>query len=196
MNGCEQSSGFCHPIPEECTRRTRGKELSVGCRTKMKLTVQYACIVAFACAVFLMGCHTVPTQTPDAKVRCDGIYRAPPAGWYPDTTPGAVPSKTGFASYLRFYPDDTVLSVGSGDDSEQVAAWFKRGREDIGSGQYHLNGARLQFTTKSKWGAVDYTGEVTGDGLKLKWLSHINGRSGQDSYVFVKVAVTGANGGQ
>lgn len=89
------------------------------------------------------------------------------------------------------YPDRTLLSVGSGDDSEQVATWFKRGHEDIGSGQYSLKGTRLQFTTESKWGAVDYTGVVAGDGLKLTCHSHITGRSRQETYGFVKVAVTG-----
>lgn len=155
-------------------------------RTQLKLSLRCTCIVAFACGLCLMGCRTA--QISGGSIRCDGIYRAPRTGWNTDTTAGAVPSQTRFASYLRFYPDRTVLDVSSGDDSEKVATWFKRGHREFGEGKYRLKGSDLRFSTKSKWGVVDFTGTVAGEDLKMQWFSHINRQGGQETYRFVKVA--------
>lgn len=102
-------------------------------------------------------------------------------------------------SYVRFFPDGTVMqvSVSSTGTTEGVARLLKpesdnskgkvlmtRGKEEH---TYVLEGTTVKFSTQSTEGVVEYEGTVDGDKLRLNWTSRINGATGSEEYTFVRL---------
>ena len=107
------------------------------------------------------------------NLRMDGLYR--------------VDSGDSISGYLRFYSDGTVLRVSSRGPMADVARLLKKGFAGAGAGTYKLSGSHISFSTTSKNGTNDFDGTFDGDTLKLDWVSHINGRSGNETYRFVPI---------
>jgi uncharacterized protein (TIGR02996 family) len=106
----------------------------------------------------------------------DGVYRCP---------------NTGYSSYLRFYPDGTVLTVSSTGDPAQVMTWFAPDHPHISQGRYSLQWSptcvRVEFSSTDVAGTVDFNGMIEGQTILLNSHSQINGHRSQDRYVRVDV---------
>jgi hypothetical protein len=140
-----------------------------------------AAVVAAACG----GSPEPPSPTcaggPDAAsstggLRFDGVYQHPVSD---------------YTQYLRFYADQTVITVSAkGSDPSQLASWFHKGSSIVGTGTYTLNGAAISFTVTSTEGAVSYQGLVCADSVSLQVHSLINGNRATSTYSFAAVAFT------
>lgn len=115
-----------------------------------------------------------------ATVRFDGFYQ----------TVSEIDSTDNDTTYsfLRFYPDGKVLSVGASGTVNDLKSWFNLKQENPSVGIYEINGARIYFTTTSKEGTVVYDGQVTDKYyLDLSTKSLINGYVSHEKYYFIKV---------
>ncbi|MEU1274149.1 toll/interleukin-1 receptor domain-containing protein [Streptomyces sp. NPDC005799] len=103
-----------------------------------------------------------PTTKYPGTVRYDGFYEK---------------ANDESTTFLRFYSDGTVLSVGSIGTASQIVSWFNRNHSAPSKGTYDINGSHIKFATTSESGTVEYTGTIGDDGvvLHLHVLSHING---------------------
>lgn len=98
--------------------------------------------------------------------------------------------KEGEKSFLRFYPNGKVLSVGTECDATvtDLKTWFNMGMDNKSIGYYKIKGKRIFFFTTSPVGTVNYKGRITKNGvLKLKIKSLINGYRSTENYQFIKV---------
>jgi len=98
--------------------------------------------------------------------------------------------KEGEKSFLRFYMNGKVLSVGTDCDATatDLKTWFNMERKNKLIGDYKIKGKRIKFFATNSEGTVNYRGRITKDGiLKLKIKSLINGYRSTEEYQFVKV---------
>lgn len=92
-----------------------------------------------------------------------------------------------FSYWMRFYDDGTVVTVTTevsrspSDVAEKIKA------SNTGKGHYTVQGSNIEFTTQSKWGAVNYKGTVGDKKLDLEAHSYINGNTSHDHYQFVSI---------
>lgn len=95
----------------------------------------------------------------------------------------------GYSSYLRFYPDGTVLQVSSTGSAEDLTGWFRKEQAEryFSMGWYELQGGRLKCSTTSSSGTVEYFGRVDSASLELYSYSHINGHTALCHYRFAHV---------
>lgn len=114
------------------------------------------------------------------KIRFDGLYKS-------DMEVDKEEMDTTW-TYIRFYPSGQVISVSTEGTPSEITEWFKLDFENVSRGNYEVKNGRLQFSTKSKSGTVNYKGKIIGDQtILLKVKSHINGYKGREKYYFVKV---------
>jgi hypothetical protein len=124
---------------------------------------------AFASAAETSG------QSQGSELRYDGIYQS-----------GRRESNgTAYWSYLRFYPDGTVLTVHSTGRPDQLKKWFSKDHTGVSRGTVKRDGNSITFSAVSQEGTVDYSGDIEGDQLHLDRHSHINDFKGSDRYAFV-----------
>lgn len=114
---------------------------------------------------------SAPAST--GELRYDGLYASP-----------GEQSTT----YVRFYEDGHVSSIGSTGNAEQVAAWLGRSHEGSCQGTYERDGASVSFACASAAGTVEHTGRLEDGVLHLHWKSQINGAEGDGVHTFVGVA--------
>jgi hypothetical protein len=115
-----------------------------------------------------------------ATVRFDGFYQ----------TVSEIDSTDNDTTYsfLRFYPDGKVLSVGSSGTVNDLKSWFNLKQKNTSVGIYEINGTRIYFTTTSNQGTIVYDGQINNKYyLDLSIKSLINGYISQEKYYFVKV---------
>jgi TusA-related sulfurtransferase len=96
----------------------------------------------------------------------------------------------GEKSFLRFYPDKKVISVGTDCDAtaEDLKEWFNLENKSLSVGNYEVKGEKISFSTTNASGTVNYKGCITKEGvLKLKTKSLINGYKSREEYQFIKV---------
>jgi len=105
-------------------------------------------------------------------LRCDGIYQSE--------------KEEGSWEYARFYDDGTVITVNTTGSPSQVVEWLEKGKMNVYHGKYEIKGNRLNFSSKSKYGIVDYEGIIQEDTLILNIHSHINDRQSKRIYRFLK----------
>lgn len=127
-------------------------------------------LLALAPVVILAGCATYRER--DATLRFDGVYQSERIENY--------------WHYLRFYPDDNVITVSSTAQPNDLQPWFTREHTGVSKGKIRLKGKSISFSGESKAGVIDYEGELVGDQLRLHSHSHINGHQNTHSYVFVR----------
>lgn len=114
-----------------------------------------------------------PAPAPSGDLRFDGLYASP-----------GEQSTT----YVRFYADGHVSSVGSTGTAEQVSAWLGRAHEGSCQGTYTRDGAAVTFDCASAAGTVENAGRLEDGVLHLHWKSRINDAEGDGVHQFVPVA--------
>lgn len=100
--------------------------------------------------------------------------------------------KEGEKSFLRFYPNQKVISVSTECDAtvSDLKIWFNMEMQDTYTsiGDYEMRDRKIKFSTTSAAGTVKYKGHLTKKGvLKLKTESLINGNKYSEKYEFIKV---------
>jgi len=126
-------------------------------------------------------------------IRADGLYQ----------TAGMA------QEYLRFFPDGRVLTL-SGPQARPavpggraiwspmnaqarpgsqvlIATQMREGQDNVYSGKFAIEGARVRFSIASKQGFVDYEGDIRGDAIELHWSNRDDGRNGAMLFKFVFV---------
>jgi TusA-related sulfurtransferase len=129
----------------------------------------------------LFSIPSIGQKTESGTINFDGIY---------ETKCDYEDDDEGEKSFLRFYPNNKVISVGSECDAtvSDLKSWFNMKMEYLSVGNYEINGKKIRFSTTSVTGTVNYRGRITKEGiLKLKIESLINGFKHQEKYQFVKV---------
>ena len=96
----------------------------------------------------------------------------------------------GTQCYLRFYSDRKVISIST--DCEGPASdlkdWFNLENKKVSVGNYKIKGHKIQFSTTSVSGTVEYKGRIDKNGLiKLKSKSLINGYKETEKYKFIQL---------
>lgn len=120
-------------------------------------------------------------KTENQIISFDGIY---------ETKCDYGNDEEGEKSFLRFYPNNKVISVGTECNAtvSDLKSWFNLKMEYLSVGNYEINGRKILFSTTSVNGTVKYRGRITNKGiLKLKIESLINGFKHREKYQFVKV---------
>lgn len=95
----------------------------------------------------------------------------------------------GSQSYLRFYPDGQVISVGTDCEGtiDEMTDWFHINAGQVSKGKFIVTGTKVKFATTGPTGTVHYRGRITDTEIKLTWKSSINGEKGRDNYSFVQL---------
>jgi hypothetical protein len=120
--------------------------------------------------IFIVGCGTIPLQF-------DGMYQSEKEDEY--------------WGYVRFYKDNTVITVSSTGNPAEVFRWFKKENIkniNLSNGLYTIKNDILIFSSTDKYGTVDYEGKIQGDTIILNWYSHINSNRRNSKYYFVKLS--------
>jgi hypothetical protein len=89
--------------------------------------------------------------------------------------------------YLRFYPDGHVVAMASVWTPEKVASFISRSQPELPQGDYHLEGSKVVFTTKSQRGEVNYEGTINENGIAFHVHSHVTDFSDNHQFVFRRV---------
>jgi hypothetical protein len=119
------------------------------------------------------------TPTPTGTLRYDGPYHSVEQNWN---------------QFLRFYSDGTVLSAAVSVSSIENPKIVFASLDKVSAlpitpkGKYTINGSKLEFTTISAGGAVDYTGTINGGELTLNIYSHITGFKATFVYHFIEIS--------
>ncbi|MDD5361367.1 MAG: tetratricopeptide repeat protein [Ignavibacteria bacterium] len=94
--------------------------------------------------------------------------------------------KDGHFGYLRFYSNNTVLSVTSNGNVNDLKAWFKK--ESFGAqGKYEIVNDKIEFIVESTSGRVSYKGTIVSETeIHLNIESFINGYESERTYSFVE----------
>jgi uncharacterized protein (TIGR02391 family) len=99
---------------------------------------------------------------------------------------------------LRFYEDGEVLTLSVGTatspvssqaDVTEVMTWMTKetfSAKDLPRGTYTLDKNRLKVLTESRYGKVEYEGELHNGDLQLQSYSYINGNKSDNEYVFIR----------
>lgn len=120
--------------------------------------------------IVLVGSLSLFSQN-TTGVRYDGLYQS---------------EKEEYSYFLRFYPDNTVISVTSTGGPIAISEWFKQ--PYYNSGSFKISGKKISFECTSEDGTVVYKGKIKpNDVLELKYESLINGHKSKNTYKFVKL---------
>jgi len=140
-----------------------------------------SCILFLLVSIYI---HINPIEKKNNKLnalRFHGIYRSPPKN-YP-----AVKKLT-YWHYLRFYPDNTFLSVSSIAKPIDLQKWFNKEKktDSCSSGKITIEGNHISFSTVLSEGVVEYDGEIKDNKIQLNIHNHINNYNTTGVYDFVK----------
>jgi len=113
---------------------------------------------------------SVSLFTQNSTIRYDGVYRSE--------------SDESF-HYIKFYPGDTVITVSSTGEPDEIKEWFNKPYYD--NGIYQIDKKKISFNSTSSYGTVLYKGKIVSeDKLVLKIESLINGYKAKKTYIFYK----------
>ncbi len=84
--------------------------------------------------------------------------------------------------YLRFLPDQKVISVVSIGSPDEVRRWFKSDYASAHPVPYRMEGIMVSFVDKLPKGSIEYAGELVNCTLNLRTHSTITGH--EDHLVF------------
>ena len=110
---------------------------------------------------------------PAIPAQLDGLYESSQPGYY---------------SYLWFRRTGEVAQVSISGRITSVAPWMRDpGNAGISRGRYELRDGAVSFTAVSDSGAVEYQGQVSDNGRRLRFstYSRINGHRGSEVFDFV-----------
>ncbi|BAZ18430.1 GUN4 domain protein (plasmid) [Calothrix sp. NIES-4071] len=111
-------------------------------------------------------------------IRFDGIYKCHQSNYYIHNI---------YNSYIRFYPDGTVIGVDSTSDAMQISKWFNKesnnSKLDIGTYKVENNTIEFSLSCPSNDIGIDYLGEINTDGntIHLEWF-HFAGNASYTVY--------------
>jgi TonB family protein len=159
-----------HPAGSTRSGRVGSAHLTLGAALLLSLGAQGLAPPPVHAAEPAPATAQAPVAAP--QVRVDGLYHS------------RDPQRRG-DSFLRFYPDGSVLVVASTGSPIQVLKWLVPGAAQAGKGQYRIDGDALAFEETSTSGRVDYAGTIAGTTLDLQVTSRINGHQSRRQYVFV-----------
>ncbi|BAZ18668.1 GUN4 domain protein (plasmid) [Calothrix sp. NIES-4071] len=95
-------------------------------------------------------------------------------------------------SYLRFYPDYTVITTSTMDTPEKVITWFNKENNDIYSDIYIVENKKeiIRFFYQLNNRIVDFVAKtnIYGTNINLKWFSRRSKSRGSDEYRFIKIS--------
>lgn len=115
------------------------------------------------------------------KVYFNGIY---------ETKCDFTNDKEGDKAFIRFFPDQKVISVGTDCDATvlDLQNWFNLDSKNVSEGDYKIKNNKISFFTTSKAGTVKYKGKISKNGiLNLKIKSLINGFRGTEEFQFKEI---------
>lgn len=125
-------------------------------------------------SIILIATFRVYSQD-STKVRFDGVYQ--------------TETRNNTRSFLRFYPDGTVISATSTGQAKNLSNWFTKEKYNKpwdSRGKYEIKNKNIYFTTSSQSGTVVYEGVIkTEYELSLNIKSLINGNQQKDIYYFI-----------
>ena len=132
-------------------------------------------LILITCTCSLFG------QTKNSeKVHYDGVYQT-------IFSIGKKEYETA-STFIRFYPDGTVISATSVGQLEDVIKWLHVASKNILTGKYQIRRKKIRFSITGEEGTVSYKGKIADQHqLLLKWKSKINGRKGREKYQFFQV---------
>jgi hypothetical protein len=133
------------------------------------------------CATLQAQAGEVPLSS-ENLVRYDGVY----------VSERQTAGNVNYWSYLRFFPDNTVIVAASTDSIEKAFKWLSKEHPGVSSGELAIRVGKLSFTTTVSGKDIDYVGEFSGKHLYLQTYSHITKTLGKHDYVFVPSAFVAA----
>jgi uncharacterized protein (TIGR02996 family) len=93
--------------------------------------------------------------------------------------------------FLRFFPDNTVLTTTSTGKPKEICRWFRRGNSASESGRYSLDAfgfpANISFDCMSDKERVEYRGTLEFDLIVLDTRNRINGERLRQQFSHVPV---------
>lgn len=92
--------------------------------------------------------------------------------------------------YLRFYSDGKVISVSTDCEgpASDLKEWFNLENKNVSVGNYKIKRHKIQFSTTSETGTVEYRGRIDKYGfIKLRSKSLINGHKDRENYKFIRL---------
>lgn len=131
----------------------------------------------------LAGCASHSSHRPAALLRYDGVYSAETR--IDDDL---------YCEYLRFYPDDTVITVTSecpgNNVLQDIRKWFSPENagataEGVSKGSIIRTGNKISFDAISSEGKISYNGKISEKRISLSTFSHINQYRDHEVYTFV-----------
>lgn len=95
-------------------------------------------------------------------------------------------------SYIRFYPDYTVITISAVDTPEKLVKWFNKENCDIYNDIYIVEEKNniIRFSSNANPGVVDCVANIGiyGTDISLEWFSHLNNLSSCDEYKFIQLS--------
>src|SRR6266496_1497225 len=133
-------------------------------------------IVHFITVTLLMVPVSSVKPADENLLRNDGVYQ----------TRTSLTGQDQFL-YLRFYPDGHVVAMASVWTPEKVASFISRSQPELPQGNYHLEGSKVVFTTKSQRGEVDYEGTINENRIAFHIHSRVTDFSDNHQFIFRRV---------
>lgn len=146
----------------------------------LKQSAKIICVILFVFWVILVaGCtnnanykRLIDQDYDNINLQFDGIYR----------------TKSGVSwNNFRFYPDGTVLSLGSSKSPDELKSIMSNENQEffIYSGKYEINGNELEFYIETPRGNNIYRGGQIDGKLYFYWESRITRQAGRSIYSFL-----------
>lgn len=103
-----------------------------------------------------------------ALLRFDGVYqsKSQDSGW----------------TYLRFFPNGTVIYVHSIGSPDEIRGWFKPGLDGVDTGRFEVNGKQIRIEISPDSDSLRYRGVLEGNRINLSWEYGPNGLHGTEVF--------------
>jgi len=126
-----------------------------------------------------MSFHRGGKDTADSPIKFDGVY-------YKNGIMKAGGHQNSNYTYLRFYPDGTVVVKISASKPEQIARYIGKQKNE-GKGKYKVKNDEISFGMRQINEYQAYEGKVMGDTLQLMTTASSTGFSVADNYFYIPV---------
>lgn len=135
-------------------------------------------------AIFLSACASVSrtdvskeTDLESGELRFDGMY-------YKD---GVITQNRSYGNnytYLRFYPDGTVIRAATASNPDEVAKWLNKSRSSQTS-NYKLKKGNISFAINANGDISTYDGEILEN--KIRMTVYSGGNTYIEDYYFMQI---------
>jgi hypothetical protein len=129
-------------------------------------------------------------ENDNSLIRHDGVYKYTPE----ISEDNKEDPNTPLCSYLRFYPDGTVITANTKCNAKPLTAgelskfkkWFRKGRKNIGRSNFKVRERTIYFSITYGNETFDYSGEVIDSTIHLTLSSDVIPNQIVNSYLFIK----------